>query len=202
VDLSYSCFYSWQDFDWQLIAWSVCGCIDKLTNYLYLAHTRLRVFHFLDIFSDLCQTNYLKIHRTNLYEICWFGRSLAADERSEVNLSIPQGTMPWQPIFLFNPHNFFRHCDECVTNFVHSASTRSTVIHVVDAFCWQHQYTVEWILAPLERTDVSIPPGHSPLRHFLNTRVRRNMTRSASAALHAGEPINWPSTIINRRLGG
>jgi len=39
---------------------------------------------FKNIFSDFCQTNYFNIYRTYLYEICRIGRTLAADERSEV----------------------------------------------------------------------------------------------------------------------
>jgi len=35
-------------------------------------------------FSDFCQTNYLNIYQTDLYEICSVGITLAVDERSEV----------------------------------------------------------------------------------------------------------------------
>jgi len=31
---------------------------------------------------------------------------------------------------LFNPYNFFLHSDQCVINFVYSATTRSTVVGV------------------------------------------------------------------------
>jgi len=52
------------------------------------------------IISDFFHTNYLNIHRTDLHKICWIGRTLAVDERSDVIfLSIPRGTLPWQPIF-------------------------------------------------------------------------------------------------------
>jgi len=60
-----------------------------------------------DIFSDFCQTNYLNIHQTDLYGICRAGRTLGVDERSEVVFSIPQGTLPWQPIFVDCIFNFF-----------------------------------------------------------------------------------------------
>ena len=50
------------------------------------------------ILSDLRQTNYLNIHQTDLYEICTDGRTVAVDDRAEVIFSIPQGTLPWQPI--------------------------------------------------------------------------------------------------------
>jgi len=50
----------------------------------------------------LTETNYLDIRQTDLYEICSDGRTLAVDERPKVIFSIPQGTLPWQPIFLLN----------------------------------------------------------------------------------------------------
>ena len=55
-------------------------------------------FIFKYFFCDFCHTNYLNIDRTDLYEICRTGRTLAVDERPEVSFSIPQGTLPWQPI--------------------------------------------------------------------------------------------------------
>jgi len=42
------------------------------------------------------------------------------------------------------------------------------------------------------------PLGIFPLRHFRDTRLRRDTPRSASAALNAREPIDWPINI-NRR---
>jgi len=70
---------------------------------------------------------------------------MAVDERSEVRFSIPQGTLPWQPILWTksrpNPQN--------------------------------------WVRVRFGRW--------------------RRTTRIASAALDAGEPVNWP--IIYRRLG-
>ena len=53
-------------------------------------------------FSDFCQTNYPDIYRTDLHDICRIGRTLAADERCELIFSIPQGTLPWQPILWAN----------------------------------------------------------------------------------------------------
>jgi len=91
-------------------------------------------------------------------------------------------------IFLFiQSTQFFCHSDQRVINIVHSATTRSTVVGVI------HEVGRRRFLltAPIYRiTDIF--PGHFPLRHFLDTRVRRNTTRSASAALDAREPINWP----------
>jgi len=54
---------------------------------------------FLNIFSDFFQTYYLNIYLTDLYEICTDGRTLAVNERSEVILLVPEGTLRWQPIF-------------------------------------------------------------------------------------------------------
>jgi len=54
-------------------------------------------------FSDLCQTNYLDIYRTDLHEICRVGRWI---KLSVIIFSIPQGTLPWQPI-LWTKSTFF-----------------------------------------------------------------------------------------------
>jgi len=48
----------------------------------------------LTILSDL----YVKIYLTDRHPVCRHGRTTAVDERSEVSFSIPQGTLPWQPI--------------------------------------------------------------------------------------------------------
>jgi len=48
---------------------------------------------FKNIFGDFCQTNFYTVYVTDLYEIC-----RDVDEQSEVIFSIPQGTLPWQPI--------------------------------------------------------------------------------------------------------
>ena len=40
----------------------------------------------------------VNIYRTDLNPIRCDDRTVAADERSEVSLSIPRGTLPWQPI--------------------------------------------------------------------------------------------------------
>ena len=53
------------------------------------------VSYLLYIFNDFCQTNYLKIYQTDLYQIGRIGRIMAVE--SEISLSIHQGTLPWQP---------------------------------------------------------------------------------------------------------
>jgi len=53
------------------------------------------VSYLLYIFNDFCQTNYLKIYQTDLYQIGRVGRIMAVE--SEISLSIHQGTLPWQP---------------------------------------------------------------------------------------------------------
>jgi len=55
--------------------------------------TRLTLL-FLLYFSDVFHTNYLNIHRADLYEICSDGRSLAVDKQSEIIFSIHEGTLP------------------------------------------------------------------------------------------------------------
>jgi len=66
------------------------------------------------IFSDFCQTNYLNIYRIDLPEVCGIDRTMAVDERSEVILPIPQGTLPWQPI-LWTKSTSFPHLVVCMT---------------------------------------------------------------------------------------
>jgi len=57
-------------------------------------------FCFLFIFSDSCQTNYLKIHWTDLRQILRVGRTVAVDDQSEISPLTPHVTLPWQPILL------------------------------------------------------------------------------------------------------
>ena len=47
-----------------------------------------------------CQTSYLKVYQTDLRQICRFGRTMAVDDQSEISFLIPQGTLPWQPVFV------------------------------------------------------------------------------------------------------
>ena len=46
------------------------------------------------IFSDFCQTNYLKIYQTDLRQIFRFGRTVAVDDQPETSFYIPQETVP------------------------------------------------------------------------------------------------------------
>jgi len=85
---------------------------------------------------------------------------------------------------LFNPHIF---SSQCVINSVQSSTTRSTVVSVIRLLLITPiAYTVERTLTLWERT---FPPGHFPIVHFPDTRVRRDTTRSAIAALDAREPL-------------
>jgi len=43
--------------------------------------------------------NYLKIYSTNLCHILRI-RTMAVHDQTEISFSIPQGTLPWQPIFV------------------------------------------------------------------------------------------------------
>jgi len=51
-------------------------------------------------YNDFCQTNNLKIYWTDLHQIFKIGRTMAVDDQHEISFSIPQYTLPWQPIFV------------------------------------------------------------------------------------------------------
>jgi len=55
-----------------------------------------------------CQTFNLNTYQTDLHPVFRVGRTVAVGEWSEVGFSIPQGTLPWQPILwaksTFSPH--------------------------------------------------------------------------------------------------
>ena len=52
------------------------------------------------IFNDFCQVSCLKIYRSDLRQILKVRRTVAVDDQSEISLSISQGTLPRQPIFV------------------------------------------------------------------------------------------------------
>ena len=60
----------------------------------------LLIYLFLFNFSDSRQTNYLKIYCTDLRQIFRVGRTMTVDGQTEMSFSIPQGMLPWQPIFV------------------------------------------------------------------------------------------------------
>jgi len=61
--------------------------------------------------KDFSKTNYPKIYQTNPKVICRVGRIMAVDDQSEISLSIPRWTLPWQPIFVgFIPQNMYFCC--------------------------------------------------------------------------------------------
>jgi len=57
-----------------------------LTCRLSLQAYVLLMFNIFSMFADFCQTNYLNIYRTILHEVCRLGRTLAVNERSEIDL--------------------------------------------------------------------------------------------------------------------
>ena len=65
--------------------------------YLFTLFTYL--FSYLFIVIDFCQTIYLNIYWTDLHQICKDGRTTALDKQSEVKFFIPQGMLPWQPLW-------------------------------------------------------------------------------------------------------
>ena len=55
----------------------------------------------LSIFNNFCQINYLEIYPMNLRQIYRVGRIMAVDDQPEISFLIDQGTLPWQPNFVF-----------------------------------------------------------------------------------------------------
>ena len=108
--------------------------------------------------------------------------------------------------FLFNPHIFSSQWPMCnkLCALIHDALDRRRCIHEFDRRRVLLTTPIHW-----ERT---YPPrnkrfpGHFPLVHFPDTRVRRDTTRSASAALNASKPItsqkskDSPHSITERRV--
>jgi len=65
---------------------------------------------------------------TDLREIFRIGSLLGNDDCYDV-VTIAQGTLPWQPIFLYSIHTqIFSSQWPCVINSVQSSTTRSTVV--------------------------------------------------------------------------
>ena len=90
-------------------------------------HGGLRVLLLFLIFIcfqrfDSCQTNYLKMHRTDLRQIFRVGRITAVGDQSEVSFSIPQGTLPRQPISVG-----FIHATDSLTRAASGAAGRANV---------------------------------------------------------------------------
>jgi len=50
--------------------------------------------------NDFRRTNYRKIYQTDLRQIFRVGRTMAADDQSEISLLIPQATLQWRPTFV------------------------------------------------------------------------------------------------------
>ena len=44
--------------------------------------------------------SYLLMYRTDLCQIFRIGRTADVDDQSEISFAIPQGTSPWQPVFV------------------------------------------------------------------------------------------------------
>ena len=59
---------------------------------LFLIHLFIIFWRF-----DSCQTNYLKIYRTDFRQIFRVGRTRPVHDQSEISISIPQGMLPWRP---------------------------------------------------------------------------------------------------------
>ena len=44
--------------------------------------------------------SYLLMYRTDLCQIFRIGRTADVDDQSEISFAIPQGMLPWQPVFV------------------------------------------------------------------------------------------------------
>ena len=65
------------------------------------------LFYFLhNISSDFCQTNYLNIHRTDVYEICTDGRTLTVDEEHKFFFDSSTGRCHGNQFFVNCIHTF------------------------------------------------------------------------------------------------
>ena len=70
----------------------------------------LLLFHiYLKNLTRCRQTNDLNIYPTDLRQIFTVGRTIAVDKRSIVSFSLPQGTLPWQPMLRPNPGPIHRN---------------------------------------------------------------------------------------------
>jgi len=59
-------------------------------------------------FDDFCQPLNLGFHWTDFHAVSPFGSAMAVDDQSEPRFLIFQGTLPWQPTFVFRSFIFFR----------------------------------------------------------------------------------------------
>jgi len=168
------------------------------------------------------EPNCLRKYVTDLRLIFKIGSPTGIDDNDcceiELRIAIAQGTLPWQPIFVYSIHTFFSsQWSMCNTlcAFSHDALDRpirvihegdrrpqrfllTTPIHrETDPACrdWNH------VPASIHSWERTFPLWTSPLVFSPDTCVRRDTTRSASAALHVGD--NYLTNLtINRRWGG
>jgi len=70
---------------------------------LLMFHNIFKIF----IFSGFCQTNYLNVHHTDLYEIYRDGSTLAVDKRSEVIFPSIKGRCRGNQFLLIISSHFF-----------------------------------------------------------------------------------------------
>ena len=76
------------------------------------------------------RANYLKTYATDLRPIFGIGSRAGVDDCCEIGLRTIKGRYHGKQFCLFDPRDLFRHSDQCATNFVHSATTRPTVVGV------------------------------------------------------------------------
>ena len=117
------------------------------------------------------------------------------DDCCEIELQSLKGRCHGNQFLFIQSTQFFRHSNQRVINFVHSATTRSMVISVI------HEVDRRAISVH-RRMDVD-PLGmdNSPLRHFPDTCDEIRQEVQVLRWTHANQ-LTDQSTIINRRRGG
>ena len=122
-------------------------------------------------FFHMFETNYFTKYATDLRDIF----------RIEMWLRSLKGRCHGNRFIFTHSTQFFRHSDQCVIN----SSTGSMVVKSTWTISVDNTYTPRNGRSPLEM-DISPLDISLLLRHFLDTRVRRDTTRSTSAAwMHA-----------------
>ena len=112
---------------------------------------------------------------------------MGIDDCCEIGLRSFKGHCHGNQFLFVQSTHFFRHSDQCVINFVHPATTRSTIVGVI------HEVDRRRLLLTTTiHRETDIAPWTFPARTFpRHSRVTgRDTTRSASAALNVGEPVN------------
>ena len=141
-------------------------------------------------FLLLVRACYFRKYATDLREICRIASLMGINDCGEMKLRSLKGHYHGNWFSFIQSTQFFVTVTSVwQTLCSHQRRARRSKVVDQDDFCWQHHYTME--------LDISLP-----LRHFLDTRVWPDSTRSANAAWTHANEITDESTIINRRQRG